>query len=352
VFFLLGIFVLTSTVLFFRMVDDDGHLHGCNVLYYLVKPWANTDAVVVADSYFASVPAALRLKSIGLRFIGVIKTATKEYPMRYLSSIPLPGGRGSRKGLLSTDAESGTQLLSFVWVDRDRRYFISTCSSLEEGSQIVRHRWTQRDTTANAEPSRLAKVVPQPKAAETYYKAAGKIDQHNRTRQDTLQLERKLQTNNWDKRVNTTLFAMIVVDSFLLAKGCSGSLALKEPGFFIQQLAEELIDNDYDKMATRNKKRSREVEPLPAAINTSLYLTNPTPTKRLRQNKKTGKLSICKQGRCFTCKKAYTTYVCRECQLNQIDPSKKQFWSCKAGSACFDEHIRTAHPHKVLPTNA
>jgi Transposase IS4 len=117
----------------FRAIDNDGYLHGCNVLYYLVKPWANTDAVVVADSYFASVSAAIRLKSIGLRFIGVIKTATKEYPMQYLGSVPLPGGRGSRKGLLTTDADTGTQLLSFVWVDRDRQYFISTCSSLEEG---------------------------------------------------------------------------------------------------------------------------------------------------------------------------------------------------------------------------
>jgi Transposase IS4 len=308
--------------------------------------------VVVADSYFASVSAALRLKSIGLRFIGVIKTATREYPMRYLASIPLPGGRGSRKGLLSTDEASGTQLLSFVWVDRDRRYFISSCSSLEEGAQILRHRWTQQqDTTLNAAPVRIEKTVPQPKAAELYYKAAGKIDQHNRTRQDTLQLERKLQTNNWDKRVNTTLFAMIVVDAFLLCKGCTGSIALQNPSYYIEQLAEELIDNDYDKMCTRNKKRSREVEPPAPAINTALYLTNPTPTKRLRVNKKTGKLTICKQGRCCSCKKAYTTFVCRECQLNQKDPSKKQFWSCKAGTPCFDEHIRTAHPHKVLSVN-
>jgi Transposase IS4 len=77
------------------LVDADGYLHGCNVLYELVRPWANTDAVVVADSYFSSVGAAIRLKTIGLRFIGCMKTATREFPMHYLGSVPLPGGKGS-----------------------------------------------------------------------------------------------------------------------------------------------------------------------------------------------------------------------------------------------------------------
>ena len=78
VFFLLEVFVLTSSSTSSnRAVDNDGHLHGCNVLYELVKQFATTDAVVVADSYFASVSAAIGLKEIGLRFIGVAKTATK-----------------------------------------------------------------------------------------------------------------------------------------------------------------------------------------------------------------------------------------------------------------------------------
>ena len=65
------------------------YLHGCNVLYELVKPWANTNSIVVADSYFASFQAALRLKKIGLRFIGVMKSVTKEYPMAYLGRVEL-----------------------------------------------------------------------------------------------------------------------------------------------------------------------------------------------------------------------------------------------------------------------
>ena len=367
-FFLLWTFVQTSTTkyltsppLFFRAIDRDGYLHGCNVLYELVKPFANTDAVVVADSYFASVGAAIRLKEIGLRFIGVVKTATKEYPMRHLASVVLPEGRGSRCGLLTTDEHTGTQLLAFVWVDRDRRYFISTCSSLAEGNIICRQRWSQVNKEVNAEPERQERRIRQPKAAETYYTGCSKIDQHNRHRQDTLRLERKLQTNEWHKRVNITIMGMIVVDAYLLGKACSSystggngggtqRLQLNDPNLFIERLAEQLIDNDYDRRTTRhNTKRSREVMmPATTVIDTSLYLTNTTPTKRLKKNKTTGKLSQCKQGRCMVCKKAYPTTVCRECQKAQPDPTKTQYWCCKSGSKCFDVHVRSCHPDKLL----
>ena len=38
--------------------DEDNLPHGTKVLKELVMPWANTDRIVCADSYFASVPAA------------------------------------------------------------------------------------------------------------------------------------------------------------------------------------------------------------------------------------------------------------------------------------------------------
>ena len=126
-------------------MDANGYLHGCNVLYELVKPWANTDAVVVGDSYFTSVPAAIRLKGIGLRYIGAMKTATKEYPMHHLGGVELHGGKGSKTGLITKDEETGTQPPASCWVNRDRRHFLSTCGSLANGTPIQRKRWSQRD---------------------------------------------------------------------------------------------------------------------------------------------------------------------------------------------------------------
>ena len=275
--------------------------------------------------------------------------------MQYLGSVELQGGRGSRTGLLTTDEDTGTQLLAFVWVDRDRRYFISTASSLENGTAVQRMRWTQANRTLNAEPERQQRTIAQPKAAETFYKGAAKIDQHNRHRQDTLRLERKLETNEWHKRVATTIFGMIVIDSYLLCKGCTKIGDLHEPSFFIEKLGEQLIDNDYDRTNLRtrssNKRRSREVTmaALPLEIDTSQYLTNTTPTKQRKKNPKTGALTMCKQGRCIVCKKTWVTTVCRECQKDQPDVSKKQFWCCRSGTSCFDSHIKAMHPDKLMP---
>ena len=96
------------------------YLHGCNVLYDLVKPWANTNSIVVADSYYASVQASLRLYSIGLRFIGTVKTSTREFPMAYLASRIMNDGRGDRHGVLSKDLQTGALMLAYCWVDRER----------------------------------------------------------------------------------------------------------------------------------------------------------------------------------------------------------------------------------------
>ena len=246
-----------ASILFFHDFREDhasSGLHGCDVLYDLVKPWANSDRLVVADSYFASVTTAIYLKKVGLRFIGVVKTATKGYPMQYLSNVPLLGGKGDQKGLLSTDTESNTKLLAFVWVDRDRRYFIATAGSLSKGKPIQRIKWTQVDKdTPNAEPARVGIEIAQPEAAEMYYSACGKIDQHNQHRQASLMLETKLKTLNWNMRLNLTVFGMCVVDSFLLMQGTQGDWM--EQRSFYEQLAEELIENTYDVVNLRPRKR-------------------------------------------------------------------------------------------------
>ena len=64
------------------------------VLLFLVLPWDNSQRGVCADSYFASFSSAEEMMEIGFRFIGVVKTATRKYPMGYLTSVELNEGRG------------------------------------------------------------------------------------------------------------------------------------------------------------------------------------------------------------------------------------------------------------------
>jgi hypothetical protein len=157
----------------------------------------HSDRVVCGDSYFASVPAARMMMRYGMQFIGVVKSATRQYQMPYLS-LEL-NNRGDRKGMVTRGGETNGEpkMIAFVWMDRQRRYFITTCSSLAEGSPFKRQRWRQLEDASSdehADPQLVDLVVPQPKAAEVYFKTCAMIDRHNRHRQVMLGIENKLVT--------------------------------------------------------------------------------------------------------------------------------------------------------------
>ena len=183
------------------VTDDDGNNHGTNVLKFLVEPWVRTDRCVCVDSYFASVNAVTVLRMMGLCFIGVFKTVNKKFPMSYLSNLELVQC-GDYKGLVARGTDEQPTMLSFVWMDQDRHYFIASASSLDSGILYSQNRWRQVSLELDALPENVELTIPQPKAIEVYYRTCGVIDQHNRHRQDNLKTEKKLETKKWDMRVN------------------------------------------------------------------------------------------------------------------------------------------------------
>jgi hypothetical protein len=176
----------------------------------LVKPWAYFQQLVCGDSFFASVHSAETLFKMGMKFISVVTTLTRQFPMKYLSELEL-AGRGSRAGLIAKDEEGVPRYLALVFVDRNQQYFIATSCSLVNSKTISRLHWQQdRDVTTNMDPERLRN--PQPVAADMYYSCCTKVDHHNRDRSDTLQLKRKYKMKDWATRVNMTIWAMIIAD--------------------------------------------------------------------------------------------------------------------------------------------
>jgi Transposase IS4 len=136
----------------------------------LVSPWFNTERVVCADSYFSSVQTAVKLKEHRMKYIGVVKTATKQFPMQYLGCIELPN-KGGHVGLISKDDYGEPDLLSFVWRDRDRRYFIASGSSLAAGQPVSRDWYRQlvKDYYTPPEKVNITIPQPQPQASELNY---------------------------------------------------------------------------------------------------------------------------------------------------------------------------------------
>ena len=335
-----------TAFLSYRAEEGSDLNHGTCVLIDLVRPLANTDRVIVADSYFASVEAARALFNMGLRFTGTVKTATRSFPMHYLQRVLLPKGKGDHKALLAKDQETGMFMMAFVWADRDRRYFIATCSSSAPGSMIVRQRWRQRDLTANADPEKEQIRIPQTEAGELFYDGCQAIDKHNRVRQDLLNLEKKVQTMSWSNRANHSILGMILVDTYHLAKGCQGSINhLGGARAFFQKLLENLIDNDYDRRTLRRRREESLAneaaltgEAIPE-LDTTKHLTAPTPTKR----RKTKNPNHRAQGRCMVCK-VLTSHVCRKCQCFKSANNDKQFWICnKPGKVCMGKHLLEVH---------
>ena len=126
--------------------DEDGLPHGTKVMKELLTPWIGTGVqIVCADSYFASVKAVEELDRLGFRFIGVVKMATNKIPMVYLKEQEL-AGRGALKAVVSKEGEGGANdMLAFVWVDRECRYFICNGTGLEPAMPIYRSWWRQID---------------------------------------------------------------------------------------------------------------------------------------------------------------------------------------------------------------
>jgi hypothetical protein len=177
--------------------NQDGLLHGTRVMINLLVLWHHDgERVVCGDSYFASVSAVTEMKKLGLRFIGIIKTATKQFSMAYLSSREVIE-RGNSHALYTNNQDGEVELLAVMWVDRDRGYFVANTETMEQAEPICRVRWRQADSTTNAEPERQELTLEQPSLVKCYYDTCSSIDRHNKQRQDDLELERTVNTKDW-----------------------------------------------------------------------------------------------------------------------------------------------------------
>ena len=103
---------------------EGSEAHGTATALRLLEPWFHTNRHSHADSYFASVATAEACFERGFRFTGVVKNATVDFPMKHLSNLEV-ADRGQHVTMVSEGTDSRPNLLATMWVDRERRYFIS-----------------------------------------------------------------------------------------------------------------------------------------------------------------------------------------------------------------------------------
>ena len=78
-------------------------------------------------------------------------------------------------------------------------------------------------------------------------------------RQDDFQLERKLHTNDWIIRVNTSILGMNDFDTCYLGKACKW-WDDSNPAEFYCNLAEEMVDNRWIEIRTWRNQAGQPIE--------------------------------------------------------------------------------------------
>ncbi len=120
---------------------------GTAVLMRLVQPWMNCGRVVHADSAFSSVKTLLALRSVGTFFMGIIKTAHTQFPVKFLQAKAQTieaVDRGSHTLLSSNQVVGGAResvpMYALGWFDAVPKFILSSCGVTSPGTEVFRKR--------------------------------------------------------------------------------------------------------------------------------------------------------------------------------------------------------------------
>lgn len=190
----------------------------------------------MGDSWFASVKAAIELHKRGLFFLGIVKTATRNYPIDEAKT-RCPEERGKCAIATATNAEHNVKLTCLAWRDKKVHTFVGTCSTTLEGEPAKKKR-----TDETGRP--IIKEVPRPKLVEEYFDGAPAIDIHNHIRQSGLALEVAWNTQKWHHRMFASLFGIIEANAYLALRYFKRDFSMKHSEF-TEALALQLIKNPW-----------------------------------------------------------------------------------------------------------
>jgi hypothetical protein len=262
-----------------------------------------------------------------------------------------------------TSSVGGVPLIASVWSDRNRKYFISTCGSTAHAEPQTRVRMAMTDFGAE----RVTRVIPIHCLGKTYFKYCDVVDCHNRSRQDTLNIEKKFEVKTWDMRVNSTLIGILVVDAYRLYCGAEtvstngdkrldgGGNVIKTQKDFVSRLTEELLV--FGKLTrgecTHQSPASRSYgSPEPRMV----VLPKTTPKKRKRtanvdedpDELPAKRKMVRKQLRCKMCSRK-ATMRCSNCRLCFCSPFTARECITKHATVCKETSESFQGPSSVVP---
>ena len=325
-----------------RTEDHTGaHGHGTQVTLDLVSPWSRTrtERVILGDSYFASLKTCRALKDVNLRFIGPVKSCHAGFPQKYFNNLRM-NNRGEHYALYTIDDSDRLEIMAYTWMDKNRMQYVSTASSTYHGESFERNRLRQVDKDKHAAPVMQHLQVRQPEACEDYFVGNGMIDEHNRLRQSSFQLERKLKVRDWDLRVNHGILGMVDVDTIRFGRAMGWWPDITPHEFYLD-LAHEMIDNDITShRRTRGSVASQFASVPCQKVSRKALVPNLIDTEKRRGKRQPdGKIKKNDQrignDRCKVCKTKCTSKICSICRMPICGPRTLR--------NCWNEHCDEYH---------
>eukprot|EP00750_Incisomonas_marina_P032334 INCI9141.2.p1 GENE.INCI9141.2~~INCI9141.2.p1 ORF type:complete len:417 (-),score=52.14 INCI9141.2:214-1464(-) len=295
---------------------------GTSLLLRLSKSLRNTGRVIVADSAFASVKSAVELKKKhGLYFLGLVKTATREFPKAYLQEADVEE-RGD--SVVLTAKKDNVLLRAVGWNEgkKDKRTgnitkktLIATCGTTTPGEPHQKRRWAIRP---DGSAEYFTKDVKRPGLVADYFSGAQMIDVHNHLRQGSLSLEAR-PTKRWEWRFFQTFVGMVEVDAYLAYRRfCPGKEDIAHRDFLLEVI-DALLNNRYGLPPTAPVLRPRGKGDSPGG-STMLHSLRPLRKAEYFVRKRSAATSSAtKQSNrlsCRVCKRLCTTY-CHSCTSDE-----------------------------------
>ena len=256
--------------------------------------------------------------------------------MRHLSSLVM-SRRGDSLSSIHEVQDISAQLLATMWIDRDQRYFLSTCKSPDASFLIER----DHIRMVNGEGRNVTEKIRIPHVCREYYSNCAQSDQHNRHRKDSGILEKKSEFRDWEFLVDSMLLGMRIVDAYRLYIAGQAGHASQVPNIFLSALADALIHDTEE-----NRARTPDIHDIKVtysadlfACGTNIHLRRTNRNRKLENGQITNAVyqarSVISQG---TTKSQFVRSDCYN-----VTNQKCYVCHSKTGRLCFKEHFKQYH---------
>jgi hypothetical protein len=168
---------------------------------------------VGGDAWFGSVASCVALSTeLNVESTFILKQNESLFPKRPLMAVMRArhGERPAGHWVVMGTEISGVKLLAiaFAWSQSSTAFFISTVGTTGPAKE------SYRSSYEDEYGQKCSKLIRRPEIVDFIYRFLPVIDNHNKSRQHLLRLERKWPTKDCWFRLYTTLIGMSVVDLF------------------------------------------------------------------------------------------------------------------------------------------